>query len=112
MSFKVEKEWTTEAGLEARVLFVDDSHNCGYVKIPENSKLYNVGYCDAPSFDVHGGITFSGKFTDTDGYWYGFDAAHLGDKTKYSDYPDGIFRNTNYMVNECEKLAKQIKDNK
>ncbi len=44
----IEKQWITEAGLEAlAVVVVRDgkpSHRCGYVKIPRSSGLYRVMY--------------------------------------------------------------------
>jgi hypothetical protein len=59
--------------------------------------------------DVHGGVTYTGG---GNGYpvpgnewWIGFDCAHDGDRTSYSD---GITRSTNYVVEQCEKLASQI----
>ena len=65
-------------------------------------------------FNVHGGLTFSSRDRDsrypipTDGWWFGFDCAHLDDKTKYS--PAGEERSMQYVIGECESLAKQIED--
>ena len=47
----VEKTWLTKAGLQAAVLFVNDSHRCGYVAVTDENPLW----------------------------WFGFDCAHLGD---------------------------------
>lgn len=56
-------------------------------------------------FDVHGGLTFAsgkGKYpVESDGWWFGFDAGHLGD-----DLDGG--QPQPYMEGECESLAKQI----
>lgn len=63
-------------------------------------------------FDVHGGITYSGNSKDypvkSRGlWWYGFDCAHCDDKTSYST--TGIERTKEYVMEECESLAKQLK---
>ena len=61
------------------------------------------------AFDVHGGLTFSGGGrgypVESDGWWFGFDCAHAGDLTRYSD---GVERTEEYVVSECESLAAQI----
>jgi hypothetical protein len=63
-------------------------------------------------FDVHGGLTFSSyegeypvKFSYEDGtlpFWYGFDCAHSSDRS----HP----KNTEYVRDECRKLARQINE--
>jgi len=58
--------------------------------------------------EVHGGITFAGKLRGQDGWWFGFDCAHLGDKTKYSNHPGEVLRSLRYCEDECEGLASQI----
>lgn len=146
---ELEKDWITEAGLRAVVLFVNNSHRCGYVQLPHNHFLNGINYSESTPllekaynkaiegtlgkrgpilillasgdklrmtpnmvFDVHGGITYSDGFSSrpvpSDNWWYGFDCAHLGDRTKYND--DGEFRSVEYVAAECESLAKQIKD--
>ena len=37
---QIKKRWTTDAGYEAVVLWVRDSHHCGYVRVPENHPFY------------------------------------------------------------------------
>ena len=37
MTFKVEKSWVTQAGLPAVVVWVNDSHRCGYVELTKDS---------------------------------------------------------------------------
>lgn len=122
---EIKKDWVTESGLRAVILFVSDSHHCGYIEVPKNHPLFGKEYsesCDSLTeggppesvFDVHGGITYSGGGEDSsypvesDGWWFGYDCAHAGDK-KFSRFDSsGVFRDVNYCVNECESLAKQI----
>jgi hypothetical protein len=62
--------------------------------------------------DVHGGITFSNKFrlpdVDPDLWWFGFDCAHSGDGNIGST-SDPV-RSEEYVVAECESMAKQIQE--
>lgn len=61
-------------------------------------------------FDVHGSITYSGhlpfKLAQSYSWWYGFDCAHAGDKTKY--WTQGEERSLEYVAEQCEWLAEQI----
>ena len=61
-------------------------------------------------FDVHGGVTYSGKSDNypvpSDLWWFGFDCAHAGDQS-YGGR-DGVMRDLDYCVAECESLASQI----
>ena len=76
-------------------------------------------------FDVHGGLTYSrdgvrGYPIDGEFWWFGFDCAHCDDgkdfsimSKKYKEfalkYPsEGTVRDLDYVVNQCEKLAKQL----
>jgi hypothetical protein len=117
MTHIVEKDWITEAGLRACVLFVNDSHRCGYVAVPSGHRLHGVScnnlYERGIDIDVHGGITFSesgDKYpVENDGlYWFGFDCAHSGDATKYFRQPNDVMRSLDYCVGECESLARQL----
>ena len=109
MSRVIKKEWVTEAGLNAYVLYVDNSHHCGYVAVPE--KYIGDNYDEHYDIDVHGGLTFASTIIDIDEKWlFGFDAAHSGDKTAYINRPGDTFKDVDYMANECEKLAKQLKE--
>lgn len=38
------KDWITKAGLRAVVLYVNDSHHCGYVALPKDHPLHGVPY--------------------------------------------------------------------
>jgi hypothetical protein len=61
-------------------------------------------------FNVHGSVTFAkrpGKYpikTKKSIYWIGFDPAHAG------DFENGISRNLNYCIQECENPAERIKE--
>jgi len=116
MGHKIKKEWTTEAGLKAVVLFVNDSHHCGYVIVPEDHKWYGDSYDKHYDVDVHGGLTYADTVYweegDNYGWAFGFDAAHLGDETLYSRDPGDTFKDVDYMAKECESLARQIKEEK
>jgi len=76
-------------------------------------------------FDVHGGITFSGKGTSAEfnkrGWWIGFDCAHSEDKPdyklmdteykkfyKYFEASHGEIRSREYVEQECKNLIDQI----
>lgn len=54
-------------------------------------------------FDVHGGITYTGKMKDSTNnmWWIGFDCHHYEDNIEKCD--------ANYVEHECENLAKQLK---
>ena len=127
MKTKIEKQFVTEAGFEAFVVLNEAgtmSWRCGYVIILEESSLYKLNtYCwvnlydldlDDPNIitklkqqqrlckvDVHRGIT-NNDFYDGKGYCIGFDCGH---------YQDTIEVQTlEYCINECESLAKQLKE--
>ena len=98
---------------------VRNSHRCGYVEVPKGHPLFGVRYSEqckaltneAPEdvFRVHGGLTYSDADqpypVTSDGWWFGFDCAHYEDKTEYFD---GEERSAEYVVSECESLARQI----
>ena len=133
METKIEKQFTTEAGFEAFVVINERTNRqwrCGYVIIPEESSLFkmDVSYSvniydldlDDPNIitklkqqqklcnvDVHGGITYNDFYDVKDkgycmGYCIGFDCAHYQDT--FED------QTLEYCINECESLAKQLKE--
>lgn len=63
-------------------------------------------------FDVHGSITFSNSDLldeGDDGWWFGFDCNHLGDKSLIMpEFFEGVHRSLEYVVDECESLARQL----
>jgi hypothetical protein len=78
-------------------------------------------------FDVHGSITYSGGKdgypVESDLWWFGYDCAHVGDakdpsilgeeqkefEARYPHfYDDGVIRDLDYCISECESLADQI----
>jgi hypothetical protein len=119
----VEKEWTTEAGLPAKVLIMPMGHRCGYVGTDDKA-FEGKGYDDI-DVEVHGGLTYAR--TEADGLlWYGFDCAHYGDardpalmdaehkgyyeRMDTSFWDDGTVKSLEYCVMECEELARQLKE--
>lgn len=83
-------------------------------------------------FDVHGSVTFTGDGKDgcpvyADVWWVGFDCGHAGDghdielmneemQAFYRKHPElqrvhegDIVRTLDYVVQECENLAEQLK---
>lgn len=100
-------------GMKIVCIFAKDSHRCGYVGIDKTHPLYGMDYYSVGIlFNVHGGITFSGgngKYPiESDLHFFGFDCAHLGDKTKYSIDCDDVERSLDYVINECRLLADQL----
>jgi hypothetical protein len=127
---KVEKDWTTQAGLRAVVVVQDHGNRCGYVAVPEGHAMHGKDY-DEVDVTVHGGLTFADG-TDTypvaaEGlWWFGYDCAHYGDardpelmSPKYREmydegllnfFDEGTVRSLDYCIGECESLATQLKD--
>jgi len=78
---------------------------CAYIGIPKDHPMAGKDYNDLP-INAHGGLTFSspGKpgtpFLE-DFYWYGWDYAHLGDRSFYD------FR---FEPDEIAWTPKMVKD--
>jgi len=122
MTLKIEKSWVTEAGLPAAVMWVNDSHRCGYVELTEDSIFYGITnerevhvilQKSIDDLSVHGGVTFfdtpywiDSNIEDSN-FFVGFDCAHSGDATRYSPI-EGELRSLDYCIEECESLAKQL----
>lgn len=140
MKEKTLKEWKTKSGLIAKAVLFSEGYINGYVKAPrylKGTRCHNL-----QNIDVHGGVTFAGRLQnineDNEGWWIGFDTAHIGDGKNFDlvkkeifdqeENPDMSeyyntndifgnssldestekFRDLDYVVNECEKLAKQL----
>ena len=93
-------------------------HLCGYVRLPERSRLRKIGYDDI-RIDTHCGLTFAGNLSNEKGYWIGFDCAHSGDISPYMwkgyDYgtkvifKDYTYKNIAYVEKWCRKMIDQLK---
>ena len=119
MENKIEKQFITESGFEAFVILNETTISkwrCGYVIIPEESSLFKMYDLDLDdpkvitklkqqqklfNVDVNGGITYN-DFYDGKSYCIGFDCAHYQDT--FED------QTLEYCINECERLAKQLKE--
>lgn len=112
-----------------RIDYGNTYYYCGYVGVAqEYADLLPLAYISTVSIehdeamlddfvDVHGGITFSGKFTNTTPiipvtrippyyhkyHWYGFDL------NRHDDTVDGISHNFEYCKKEVLSLMEQIK---
>lgn len=99
-------------------------HLCGYVELPEKHKLYGETNVDNEfllNLDVHGGVTYANTkrikryekhpnfFIDK--YVVGFDCGHAGDLVPgVKNFRKEVYRNIEYVTNECKNLAKQLKE--
>lgn len=107
-----EREWE-HAGLKCVVLFIINSHRCGYVRVPKDNPAFKLNYNDVPVI-VHGGLTFGDKTLDDmaeEGYyWFGFDCAHAGDMIQGMLCFDSKehFWTTEDVEMETNKLAEQL----
>jgi len=88
----------THRGYEFLVRHIPDYHFCGYVKLPETDKFYNVDHNSIP-VDVHGELTF-GEFTHDGGFWIGWDYAHHGDDKKNFELVD--------VIKDCCSVIMQL----
>ncbi|MBO3274173.1 hypothetical protein [Pseudomonas schmalbachii] len=126
MSFIVEKDWITNVGLRAVVIYMQDmGHRCGYVGVAPDHSCYRLDYCEATlaEIEVHGGLTYAaGKDYPVSGtglWWLGYDCAHAWDlPAPDSEFgrrfdngirtSDSVHRDLPYCVHECEQLARQL----
>lgn len=74
---------------------------CGYVRLPEDHKLYGKQYDEIDGLvTVHGGVTFEEVLDGMGGFYVGFDCAHAGDSPKVQDEA--------YTLGECKRLVDQL----
>lgn len=129
----IEKKWITKSGLRAEVLFnLFSGFRCGYVYIPENHPLYGVDFWDMDDINVHGGVTYSDNSKEDNTWKIGFDCGHAYDgidieslekhlpECTYEDKCEkykamnslsgGEIRTKEYVTEQCELLAKQLKE--
>ena len=84
-------------------------HLCGYVGITKPSPLYGIDYCELyEDVSIHGGLTYSGKMSDSDKWWFGFDCAHYGDRLPLYSDGTGVYRDMDYVKNVVENLVEQL----
>ena len=112
---------------------------CGYVGVGPEHPLHGVDYSadDTWGIEVHGGLTYADHCAETDDeshgichipapgmpdpvWWFGFDCAHLYDRSPASDArlraagwrgmveDDETYRDRSYVENEVRSLAKQL----
>ena len=68
----------------------------------------NPHYISELFYDVHGGVTYSGKIGVTN-WWIGFDCAHGGDgEIEEPKRIHGHVWTLDEVVDECEKLSEQL----
>lgn len=132
-------EWTDPAtGLKCLIRRNGMGAFCGYVRVPHSNlrkrltkfqrtlighgkwRLCGYNHSAVRKIDVHGGLTFAGRFRSGrfKGYWLGFDCVHYNDiapgmvifgaKLGLRRQP-GVYRNFAYVKGECESLAAQLK---
>lgn len=106
---------------------------CGYVAVSPGHPLHGAGYDSANTRDVfvHGGLTYASACRDTichvpkqgepdDVWWFGFDCAHCDDfmpglaallKLQRQDIfgGDAVYRDANYVRDQCVDLALQLR---
>jgi hypothetical protein len=88
MDFKIEKEWTTVAGLKALILAHEIGHRAGYVAVNQDSVLFKkssefLNNFEIVEVDVHNGVIHADNYLfgrEIEGGWYfGFDCRGLHD---------------------------------
>ena len=96
-------------GYEVRAISYG-THPCCYVKLDNGHKYHGKDMFDV-NVDVHGGITFSyetsGDGRWSDGWWIGWDYAHLGDYCYYLN-DDGMMYTTEMLVEDIKDVVKQL----
>lgn len=102
-------------GLQYIVLNIRGTHPCGYVNVA-NTKFDKLDYLDLDCINCHGGLTYSSEYApfkgEEDGWWLGWDYAHLGDynvlsvRSEKKDFSKKY--TTDDVVYECIHVINQI----
>lgn len=75
------------------------------MEIPKGHEYYEVDYHDifnknGEFIDVHGGLTFGGRFEENGAYYIGFDCHHL--------YDNSMIEDEYYAERQCKYLIEQL----
>lgn len=115
-------EWRDDAtGLVCLIVRNPLGALCGYVAVPDGHVYFQKRHGDIDDVSVHGGLTYS-DFCQGDichvpapgesdhVWWLGFDCAHYADcvPAMMRCGLDGIYRDIEYVKDECRYLAAQI----
>lgn len=94
---------------------------CGYVGVPESHPMYGKDMLDIEA-DVHGGVSYTEKCSGAichipapgmpdEVWWIGFDTAHYMDLSPQDNQThEGTYKDIGYIIAECIRLAKQLKE--
>ena len=107
---------------KGHIFYGKDYSDCIKPNPCQSDEPYN--YCEHTAeymLSVHGGITFANHpgpswapnvdldpSVLTSEWWLGFDCAHAGDDYPSSYFHDGVYRDLNYVIEQCEHLAEQL----
>jgi len=108
-------------GFECEVVNNGMGFRCGYVTVPVGHPaidLYHEGdYEIENTIDCHGGVTYT-QLNDDGTLTIGFDCAHYNDapdprlkgyNPQFASHIRGVVRSTEYCVQQCMKMAEQLK---
>ncbi len=99
---RAEHSWEKD-GIKYYICYVDilTGHYCGYCEFPERP-LQSAGWDRVvEDIPIHGGITYVEEFEGR--MIYGFDCAH------YGDAENPMTKNIEWLKQECERMATEIK---
>lgn len=121
------KVWKdSKTGLDCMIHRNHTGSWCGYVGVPSGHKLFGKEYNDELTYHLscHGGLTFTGSCygMNEDGsgichpaddgdhvWWFGFDCAHLHDRSPCNPpYGGDKYRTQTYVEKEVADLASQL----
>lgn len=126
------EEGTLSSEFEYAITHNMRGNRCGYLKLLPGHPWHGSSYSDLRGLiEVHGGLTFASpdvrcdKAGDDNGWWIGFDCAHMGDGCDwdlasesyrqdfkampyaFSSFNEGTIRTTEYVKDELENLGEQ-----